>query len=116
MRRGEVFTLRWKDIDFSNQTLAIHGSNAKSGSTRHLPLNREALEYLRIWRTMNTSSHSDALVFPGKNGAALTDAKHSWQSILKLAKIENFRWHDMRHHFASRLVMAGVDLNTVENY
>jgi site-specific recombinase XerD len=58
----------------------------------------------------NTES---SLVFPGKDGAMLTDAKHSWETILKLAQIKNFRWHDMRHHFASRLVMAGVDLNTV---
>jgi site-specific recombinase XerD len=39
--------------------------------------------------------------------------KTSWKGIRNTAKIKNFRWHDMRHHFASRLVMAGVDLNTV---
>ena len=41
------------------------------------------------------------------------DCNSSFEWLLKEAKIENFRWHDMRHDFASRLVMAGVDLNTV---
>jgi len=113
MRRGEVFTLQWKDIDWNNRTLSIPGPNAKSGSTRHIPLNQEAFNTLEFWKTMSLSTTSDSLVFPGKGGSVLIDTKHSWQTILKLAEIENFRWHDMRHHFASRLVMAGVDLNTV---
>ncbi len=111
MRRGEVFNLRWGDIDFSNESLVIHGHSAKSGTSRHIPLNSEALEALDDWKT---EKHKAAnLVFPGKNGKPFDNVKKGWEALMKTANIESFRWHDMRHHFASKLVMAGVDLNTV---
>ena len=53
------------------------------------------------------------LVFPGTKGKRIVDVKTAWAKLLRQAGIESFRWHDMRHDFASRLVMAGVDLNTV---
>ena len=52
-------------------------------------------------------------MFPGRDGSHLKGVKTSWKSVLQKAKIRDFRWHDLRHHFASRLVMKGVDLNTV---
>jgi site-specific recombinase XerD len=53
-------------------------------------------------------------LFPSINGEKLFDMpKKPWLAALKEADITGFRWHDMRHHFASRLVMAGIDLNTV---
>jgi integrase len=110
MRRGEVFHLHWKNIHFDMAFLTIEGENAKSGSTRHIPLNDEALSVLRAWREFSDSSN---LVFPGKEGKPLDNIYTSWQNLLLSASITNFRWHDMRHHFASKLVMVGVDLNTV---
>ncbi|MDR1915140.1 MAG: tyrosine-type recombinase/integrase [Synergistaceae bacterium] len=43
----------------------------------------------------------------------IADMQKLWESLLKKAGIEDFRWHDMRHDFASHLVMNGFDLNTV---
>jgi site-specific recombinase XerD len=52
-------------------------------------------------------------VFAGKDGKSFVDIKTAWNKLLRDAGISDFHWHDLRHHFASRLVMRGVDLNTV---
>lgn len=110
MRRGEVFNLTWADIDLKNKIITVEGSTSKSGQTRHVPINKELLEILTNW---NQQTSNKGFVFPGKNGARLDNVKKSWDGLLTLAKIEEFRWHDLRHTFASKLVMAGVPLNTV---
>ncbi|HRK36045.1 MAG TPA: site-specific integrase [Candidatus Hydrogenedentes bacterium] len=110
MRRGEVFSLTWSDIDFDLAVLTVRGAVAKSGTTRHIPLNAVALETMKAWREQ-VSAHG--LVFPAANGERFDNVKTSWEGLLEEAKITAFRWHDMRHHFASKLVMKGVDLNTV---
>ncbi len=113
MRRGEVFNLRWENVSFSNRSLFVSGSNSKNGTTRHIPLNNEAFSTLSNWH-LQQKSPTIGVVFPGRGGeVVLSDIKHPWETVLGIAKITNFRWHDLRHHFASRLVMAGVDLNTV---
>lgn len=109
LRQGELLKLTWDAVDLANAVLTIHDVNTKSGKTRHIPLNTEALSVLKKWKKQTKSE----LVFPGPSGEAMTQMKTSWANVLKAAGIKNFRWHDMRHHFASRLVMAGVDLNTV---
>lgn len=108
LRRGEVFHLQWEDIDPSKNTLTVSGSKTKSGHTRHIPLNNEALTVLKNW-----GKHHNGLIFPNKHGEPLDNIKRAWGTLLKEANIDKFRWHDLRHHFASSLVMVGVDLNTV---
>jgi len=111
MRRGEVFKLKWCNVNFEINQLTIVGSTAKSGKTRHIPLNKEALKTLDSWRKQRPNH--ETLVFTNQLGGPFDNVKKSWGSLLKMANIEDFRWHDLRHHFASKLVMAGVNLNTV---
>lgn len=109
IRQGELFNLDWSAVDLERASLTVKGSGAKSGQTRHLPLNSEALRVIKTWQDQTGST---GLVFAGRKGK-MSEIKTAWSTLLKRARIEGFRWHDMRHHFASRLVMAGVDLNTV---
>ena len=111
LRRGELFSLTWDNVCFERATLTVQGETAKSGKTRHVPLNIVALHALKEWQKITSSSN---LVFSNtKTGNAFSHVKKSWASLLDMANIKNFRWHDMRHHFASKLVMAGADLNIV---
>ncbi|EOE7413474.1 TPA: tyrosine-type recombinase/integrase [Pseudomonas aeruginosa] len=113
MRRGEVFNLTWADIDLKNKLITVEGDTSKSGQTRHIPMNKETMTSIEGWRKQHP--RNSGYVFPGKDGKRLDNVKKSWDALLKLARIEGFRWHDLRHTFASKLVMAGVPLNTVRD-
>lgn len=111
MRRGEVFKLKWSKVDFETKIVTVAGGTAKSGKIRHIPLNSEAFDILTKWK--NQSSNAAMYVFTNKEGVPFDNVKKGWAKILENADIIDFRWHDLRHHFASKLVMAGVSLNTV---
>jgi integrase len=110
LRQGELIQMQWGDVDLDRRLLTIRGEYAKSGKTRHVPLNDEALSVLTQWKRQQGDS---SLVFPSRDDKPIAEVKTAWRKLLADAEINQFRWHDMRHHFASRLVMAGVDLNTV---
>ncbi|MEI8395244.1 MAG: site-specific integrase [Rhodospirillaceae bacterium] len=110
MRRGELFGLTWREADLDRREITVDGAKAKSGQTRHIPLNDEGWSVLSHWRTQVDST---PLVFPNRDGGQFNNVRKSWEALLLAAKIEEFRWHDIRHTFASKLVMVGVDLNTV---
>ena len=110
LRRGELFHLQWTDVDLSGNNLTVRGGTAKSGNTRYVPLHEEATRVLRRW---HKNARGSTFVFPGENGGRLKSVQTAWRRLLRDAGIREFRWLDLRHHFASQLVMAGVDLNTV---
>ena len=104
LRRRELLTLRWIDIDLEGRLLTVRDDAAKNGKQRHIPLNVEAHSVLSQWASQQGQSGE---VF------AVTDVKTAWSNLLQAAEVSGFRFHDLRHHFASRLVRAAVDLNTV---
>lgn len=110
IRRKELFTLEWQHVNWDKRILTVLGCNAKSDKTRHIPLNDTVFTALSRWRKQTTSNH---LVFPNMDGEVMHDTNTSWGNLKKSANIENFRWHDMRHDFASQLVMRGVSILSV---
>jgi len=71
-------------------------------------LSAVALSLLQNWQAQ---TRDEGLVFKSTDGARFDNVNTSWRNLMKEAAIDNFRWRDMRHDFASKLVMRGVDLN-----
>lgn len=110
LRRGELFGLEWHNINLPGKLLSVPAGIAKSRKGRHVPLSVEAVDVLTRWKAQSAGT---GYVFPGVGGGKLTNINKSWAGLVADAKLEDFRFHDCRHDFASKLVMAGVDLNTV---
>jgi len=110
MRQGEIFKLQWKDVNLKRGIITI--LDGKDGKDAHLPINEDVQYLLSDFPRFVNNPH----IFPGmKPGAPLNNVHHSWNTALKKAGIENFRFHDLRHTFASWLVMGGVDIYTVKD-
>jgi integrase len=112
LRRGELLGLTWGDVDLGANRVTVRGDSAKSGMTRYVPLNSEARNVFTAWRGPADRTSRD-LVFPGPQGEQMFSLKTAWQKVATAANLKDFTFHDLRHTFASKLVQAGVDLNTV---
>ena len=118
MRIGELFNLTWNHINWANNSLTVVGDGSKNGQTRHIHLTNEARDTLTHWRRQSLKS---LLIFPSpKTGKRLDNINSAWKAVRVMAELYrpdnddlHFRFHDLRHSFASNLVMEGVDLNKV---
>jgi integrase len=115
IRKGGLLALTWGDIDLNGGNIIVRAESSKSGKQINLPLNTTAASALAAWKLANGSPAPEELVFKGvRSGEKMEHFNCAWYRLLKAAGIENFRFHDTRHSYASRLVMNGVDLPTVQ--
>jgi integrase len=106
MRKGEILTLKWGNI--RNGFIYLH--KTKTGEARQVPINETLASLLRSLPRHIASDY----VFCNKEGKAYADVKKSFKTAVKKAGIQDFRFHDLRHSFASRLVSKGASLKAVQ--
>lgn len=107
MRYGEITKLRWKDIDFEGGLITLR--ETKNGEDRILPLTNKSVEILK--QMIQTESNENELLFKSRRqpkSEKTIDIRKSFAKATKLAEIENFRFHDLRHTAASYLAMNGA--------
>jgi site-specific recombinase XerD len=107
MRRGEQFGLKWKDCDLERGILTVKGKTGR----RHIVANDTAIGTLK---RLSRYTGEKEFVSPDNDGSAQRDWRTWFEHACDEAAVDDFHWHDLRHTFASRLVMAGVDIRTVQ--
>jgi len=116
MRKSEILSLTWDKVDLKHGFILL--DQTKNGERREIPINSSLREVLTelFQGTKERPRRVDVpfVFYDPANGKAYKDVKKSFRSACKRAKIKDFRFHDLRHTFASQLVMAGVDLTTVK--
>jgi len=116
MRKGEQYGLRWGDIDFDRRVITLR--DTKNGSSRTVPMIQDVYQAFRALKALALERKDRATDRP--NAApedvvfGIGDNKKWWEATLKEAKVKNFRWHDLRHTFCSRLAQAGVSLKVIQ--
>ena len=109
LRQANVLGLEWSQIDMLRNVAWIHGEQAKAGRDIHVSLNTTALLVLE----KRIGIHPK-FVFTYKDKRIGQVSTKAWYNALKRAGIENFRWHDLRHTWASWLAQGGVPLNVIQ--
>ena len=112
MRRGEIFSLTWKGVDLFRKTITIFKSKNKEVQT--IPMNQRVLDLLKS-KSKVRSIKTD-LVFHNENHEPISHSRlhREFHIALNEAGIQDLRWHDLRHCFATKLVREGKDLYKVQ--
>ena len=111
LRENNVLELEWSQVDLKRRVAWIHGDQAKAGQPIGVPLNDGAMAVLEARRGV-----SKPFVFanPDTDKPYVKASNKSWYAAVKKAKLEGFRWHDLRHTWASWAVMGGVRLEELQ--
>ena len=108
MRLSEILNLKWEQVVLKHGFILL--DITKNGESREIPIDKTLEE---MFNRM-TRSFESKYVFAGKDGDPYKSVKRSFSTALKKAGITDFRFHDLRHTFASHMVMAEIDLTSVK--
>ena len=116
MRKGEQYGLCWRDIDFTRRVITLR--DTKNGSSRTVPMIEDVYKAFKQLKKLSLERKDRAVDRPNESPEdvvfGIGDNKKWWEAALKDAKIKEFRWHDLRHTFCSRLAQAGVSLKVIQ--
>jgi integrase len=102
LRRGEILTLEWSDVNLENRTITVQAFNAKTARARTVALTKRA--FIELQRLYDASRQNlSKLVFGG-----IKSVRTSFAKACKAAKISDFRLHDCRHTAITRMIRAGL--------
>ena len=108
MRKGEILNLKWDNVDLRHGFILL--DITKNGERREIPINETLRHTLQgITRRLDIPY----VFYDNATGKPYGDVKRSFATACRRAGIKDFHFHDLRHTFASHLVMAGVDITTV---
>jgi integrase len=111
-RRGEVTGLRWRDVDLDKGRAVLH--ETKNTYKRTLALAPQVIAELREIRKVRRIDDDLIFASPNPEGKrSFSTVEKAWQDALSEAGITDFRFHDLRHTFASRMAMDGKTLNEI---
>jgi integrase len=105
MRRGEILNLKWDQVDLVTGCITV--TKTKRGKQRKIPIN-EAVRHV-----LESQSRGSVYVFH-RNGKPAKSVRTAFEQSVKKADISHCRFHDLRHTFATRLVLGGVSLPVVK--
>ncbi|HZQ44654.1 MAG TPA: site-specific integrase [Acidobacteriaceae bacterium] len=115
MRKSEQYNLRWPDIDYNRKIMRLR--KTKNGKPRNAFMIDDTIRALKqlheIYLRRSDRQRKQGLELDDKVFSKVENKKW-WLAAVKQAKIKNYRWHDNRHTFCSRLVQAGVHLKVVQ--
>ena len=109
LRESSVTLLEWNQIDMQRHVAWIHPDQAKAGKAIGIPLNDEAIDVLK-----NQIGKHSVRVFIFKGNPVKKAGTRAFRNALSKAGIENFRWHDLRHTWASWHVQNGTPLHVLK--
>jgi integrase len=108
MRKGEILSLKWEDIDFDNNLFIINASNNKSKKVKRIPVN-SYLKMMLLELKLRNQAVSE-FVFLGDDNRPVKDIKTAFNNACKRANIEGLRFHDLRHTAGTRMVESNVNI------